>query len=246
MKRVAILQSCYIPWKGYFDIIGSVDEFVLYDEVQYTKQDWRNRNRIKTPRGLRWLTIPVKSKGRFAQKISDTIIDSPDWAKRHLDTIIHYYASAPHFQPMIDDLRALYETVREKQYLSEVNRHFLVSIAAWLGLTTVITDSKDYELIGDRNERLVNICLQAGATEYLCGTAAKTYLDVARFNDAGITVRWMDYRGYREYSQLYSPPFVHEVSILDLLLNVGREHAGEYLLSSRTVKSESTTAVSTR
>src|SRR5438046_4323553 len=95
-RKAAIVQSNYIPWKGYFDLIRRVDEFILYDDVQYTRRDWRNRNLIKTPQGLRWLTIPVEVKGKYYQSIRDTKIADPVWAASHWQTIVHNYGRAPH------------------------------------------------------------------------------------------------------------------------------------------------------
>ena len=105
MKKVAIVQSNYIPWKGYFDMIASVDEFILYDDMQFTRRDWRNRNLIKTPTGLQWLTIPVKVKGKFEQKIRETEIEGHDWAKTHWQSLVHNYGKAKHFRPPISSRR---------------------------------------------------------------------------------------------------------------------------------------------
>src|SRR5712692_7324529 len=123
-KRVAIVQSNYIPWKGYFDIINQVDEFILYDDRQYTRRDWRNRNLIKTPNGLLWLTIPVRVKGRYEQRIDETTISDPEWAQRHWKSISHTYTSAPYFDHLRDDFAALYAASIE-EHLSAVNRRFL-------------------------------------------------------------------------------------------------------------------------
>ncbi len=232
MKRVAIVQSCYIPWKGYFDIIDAVDEFILYDEVQYTKRDWRNRNLIKTQQGLKWLTIPVKVKGRFTQKISETVIDSPDWVEKHLDAIKYSYSEASSFGHEFGYIEKLYESCLEERSLSRINKKIIVEIAGWLRLKTVIADSRSYSLKGDRTERLVNVCRQARADVYVSGPSAKAYLDVSKFETQGILVKWMNYNGYPEYPQLYTPPFVHEVTILDLLLNVGFDNARHYMLNA--------------
>lgn len=234
MKRVAILQSAYTPWKGYFDIIGSVDEFILYDDVAYSKNDWRNRNRIKTPNGLHWLTIPVLATGRFGQRIRDVEVGDPRWAAKHWKTIQAHYARARCFGEVAPFLRELYERSAAETRLSRINETFLRALCDPLGIRTRITLSSEYELVGDRNERLVHLCEQTGAHEYLSGPAARGYLDEEKFTDRGIAVRWMDYSGYPEYDQLFSPPFVHEVSVIDLLLNQGRE-APRYLLKARSV-----------
>ena len=218
-KRVAIVQSNYIPWRGYFDLINSVDEFVLLDTVQFTRRDWRNRNQIKTPQGLRWLSIPVRNKGKYRQTILDTEIDGSDWASRHWRMIEANYRSAPYFTETAEWLAPLYLDNRETM-LSSVNRIFLESISNYLGITTTLSSSSDYCLDEGKTMRLVSICQQAGATEYVSGPAARQYLQESDFDSVGITVTWFDYAGYSEYSQLWGG-FEPSVTILDILLNLG-------------------------
>jgi hypothetical protein len=221
MKTVAIVQSCYVPWKGYFDLINSVDEFILYDDRQYTRRDWRNRNRIKTPHGPRWLTIPVRAKGRYHQRIDETEVSDPGWAASHWRTIRQHYSAATCFSDYGPTLEELYLATTETR-LSEINRRFLESICALLGIRTPFVWSSEYGVVGDRTERLVALCEAAGARRYLSGPSAREYLDEALFEEASIEVTYFDYSSYPEYRQLY-PPFVHEVTILDLLLNMGAE-----------------------
>jgi hypothetical protein len=222
MKRVAIVQSSYIPWRGYFDIIGQVDEFVLYDSVQFTKRDWRNRNRIKTVSGPLWLTIPVATAGAFTQSVADTRISDPAWAAAHWRSIEHAYARAPYFDEYRGRWQERFRECAGEVMLSRVNRRLLEAVASELGFRTVFTDAAAYPVTGDRNSRLVDICRAAGATTYLSGPSARVYLDVEQFRAAGILVEFMDYSGYREYPQLHGP-FEPSVSILDLLFNVGPE-----------------------
>lgn len=226
MKRVAIVQSNYIPWKGYFDLIRLCDEFILYDDVQYTRRDWRNRNRIKSPTGLQWLTIPVEVTGKYHQRIRDTRISDPDWGRKHWTTLTHNYAKAPFFGYYRDVFEPLYLSTREP-FLSEVNRLFIAAIARILGVQTLLCWSSDYPLVEGRSERLVQLCVESGATVYLSGPAAKGYLDEALFTEAGIGVEWMDYSGYPEYPQLFGG-FQHGVTILDLLFNTG-PNAARYM-----------------
>jgi len=230
-KRVAIVQSSYIPWKGYFDLINGVDEFILYDDLQYTRRDWRNRNRIKTPDGAAWLTIPVKVKGRYYQKIRETEVSDRGWSDRHWKTICLNYARAPWFKDIGSVLHDVYRRCRDETHLSSINFQFLQAISAMLAIKTRITWSMDYDLVEGRTERLVYLCRQAGASEYLSGPAAKAYLDETLFSDHGIRVCWMDYGGYGQYRQLFCPPFIHEVSIIDLMMNEGPEGAKKYMLS---------------
>ena len=227
-KTVAIVQSNYIPWRGYFDLINSVDEFILYDDVQYTIRDWRNRNIIKTANGPKWLTIPVEVKGKYLQKIKDTIVSDQAWGKKHWASIVHSYSKAPHFPTYRDLFEQLY-LQEEDKLLSRINYRFITAICGILGVATKLSWSMDYKVIGDKTERLLSLCQQAGATHYLSGPAAKAYLDEELFRDGAVTVSYMDYSGYREYSQLY-PPFESKVSVLDLIFNEGPE-ATSYMKS---------------
>lgn len=221
MKKVAILQSNYIPWKGYFDMIGLVDEFILYDDMQYTRRDWRNRNKIKTPNGLAWLTIPVEVKGKYFQKINETIISDPQWAKDHWATIKQFYSKTKFFKDYKDVFENFYLNNEEK-YLSIVNYRLIMLINETLGIKTKISWSSDYELAEGKTERLLSLVLQAGGTEYISGPAAKDYVVDSIFTDAGVDLSWMDYSGYPEYTQL-NPPFEHGVTVLDLIFNEGPE-----------------------
>jgi hypothetical protein len=218
-KRVAIVQSCYIPWKGYFDLINCVDEFILYDDRQYTRRDWRNRNRIKTPEGSIWLTIPVQVKGRYEQRIDETRIADPSWADRHWKTLTHNYATAAFFDDFRKPVEALYGSAVDPR-LGAVNRLFLEAVCELLGIETRLSWSTDYEAEGAKTERLVSLCRAAGATAYLSGPTAREYMDESLFKNAGIELEYMDYSGYPEYPQQY-PPFDHAVTILDLLFNTG-------------------------
>ena len=221
MKRVAIVQSNYIPWKGYIDMVAAVDEFILFDDMQYTRRDWRNRNRIKTPDGLQWLTVPVKVKGKYHQKIRDTEIDGSEWAAAHWKTLTLNYRKAPHFNEFAAWLESLY-LAESDSHLSQLNRRMLKAVCAYLNINTVISNSWDYPLVEGKTERLADLCSQAGGTEYLSGPAAKDYIDGKVFAERGIKLTWFDYSGYPEYPQLWGQ-FVHEVTILDLLFNCGKD-----------------------
>jgi len=221
MKKIAILQSNYIPWKGYFDIINSVDEFIFYDTEQYTRRDWRNRNKIKTPHGTIWLTIPVMVKGNFYQKISVTQVSDNKWRKKHWQAIKLNYSKAPFFNEYKEIFEELYLNSNEV-YLSKINYDFIREINKILKINTKLSWSSDFLISGEKSEKLLNICLQTNADEYISGPAAKGYLDTELFESHNINVTWMDYSDYPEYDQLY-PPFEHNVSVLDLIFNVGGE-----------------------
>ncbi len=194
-KRVAIVQSNYIPWKGYFDLIAAVDEFILLDDVQYTKRDWRNRNQIKTAQGVQWLTIPVINRGGQTQLIDETEISEP-WAAKHWARIRHSYAKAPFFRDYEAPLAAMYETAGGMTRLSDINRLFLVELCRMLAIGTPLIESRAYASSGNKTEKLLALCRAAGATSYLSGPAARDYLDESAFAAAGIAVTWMDYGGY--------------------------------------------------
>ena len=220
MKRVAIVQSNYIPWKGYFDLIASVDEFILYDAAQYTRRDWRNRNRIKTPRGVRWLTVPVQSKGQMWQSIRETLTDGENWAEIHWRAITSNYGRAPHFDMVGATIEPIYKNTPPD--LSTLNAQLINAVCGFLGITTQITTDRDYRPVEGRLSRAADLCAQAGAATYVSGPAAKVYLDESIMAERGIAVEWFDYVGYPEYPQLWGD-FVHEVSILDLLFNCGSD-----------------------
>jgi hypothetical protein len=217
-KRVAIVQSSYIPWKGYFDLIRSVDEFILLDDVQFTRRDWRSRNRIKTRQGLAWLSVPVNSVGHYAQLIQETTIADPAWGKRHWRSLEASYARTPYFRMYADLFDPLYREPPER--LSAVNHGFITAICHALRITTPITWSSQHEVRAERSLRLLDLCRAVGASEYLSGPSARDYLDAAAFQAAGITVTFADYTGYPEYPQPHGP-FEHGVTMLDLLFCAG-------------------------
>ena len=203
-------------------MIASVDEFILYDDMQFTRRDWRNRNKIKTPHGLKWLTVPVKVKGRFHQKIKETEIIGTDWADSHSELLSQNYRRSPCYSDIIEWIKPLYLTSSQCNYISQMNRQFIESVCDYLGIETAITNSWDYNLSDGRTERLADLCEQAGGSEYVSGPAAKDYIEESEFTRRGIKLTWFDYSGYPEYSQLWGS-FVHEVTILDLLFNCGRD-----------------------
>lgn len=220
-KTIAILQSNYIPWKGYFDMIASVDEFILYDDMQFTRRDWRNRNQIKSPQGIQWLTVPVQVKAKYEQKIKDTAIDGIGWAKMHWKSLEQNYKRAQHFEEVAQWVKPLYESASDT-HISPLNRKFIVAVCDYLDIKTVITNSWDYVLIDGQTERLADLCKQAGGTVYLSGPSARNYIDESVFSDMGIELTWMDYNGYPEYPQLWGS-YLHGVTILDLLFNCGKK-----------------------
>ena len=217
--RIGVIQSCYIPWRGYFDFIDSVDLFVIHDDLQYTKGDWRNRNKIKTEKGLRWLTVPVHYK-KTDQLICDTEIDySRDWQRDHLRQFEAHYRKAPFFS---DALAFLAETFAHKDAtISQLNVRLLNSIGQYLQIATPTVMSSIYGLIGMKTERLMNLRGKAGGDICLSGPSAKGYLDEELFRKNGIRLEYKAYE-YEPFTQLWGD-FAGGVSILDLIANEGSD-----------------------
>ncbi|MFZ2957050.1 MAG: WbqC family protein [Candidatus Ozemobacteraceae bacterium] len=218
MKKVAILQSNYIPWKGYFDIINSVDSFIFLDDVQYTKLDWRNRNKIKTEKGFEWLTIPCgKNKNKL---ICEVELKDNTWQEAHWNKILYNYKKAEFFYQYKDFFESFY-LANNWTNLSVMNQYLIMKISKeFLGIETVFEDSRKYHLTKRKGERVIELLKKVHADVYLSGPAAKNYLMEEEFVTADIELSWMDYSEYPEYHQFY-PPFEHQVSILDLLFHEG-------------------------
>jgi hypothetical protein len=218
MKKVVILQSNYIPWKGYFDLIHDADLFVFYDDLQFTKNDWRNRNKIKSPQGTQWLSIPVGTdKNRL---ICEVALKDLHWQRTHWETIRQQYGKCAYFskyQPFFEKI--FLQT--EWNNLSNLNQHLIKSIASEiLGVTTEFADSRMFSLRGHKQDRLLDLVSQTQATQYISGPTAKSYIEASEFAAVGVELIWKDYAGYPEYRQRH-PPFEHGVSILDLIFNEG-------------------------
>lgn len=211
------MQSNYIPWRGYFDLMRRVDHFVLFDTVQFTRRDWRNRNRIVGPSGPLWLTIPVESSGKYHQRINQTRIADGRWARTHLQSLRHALARAPRFKDwLLPRLEAWYDAAAQELMLSDVNRILIQAVMTELGITTALHSAQDLPQADERSARLLGMCKALGATTYLSGPSARSYLDEALFQNEGIAVEWMDYPAYPSYTQAnggHDPA----VSILDAL-----------------------------
>lgn len=223
--KVAAIQSNYIPWRGYFDIIGAVDLFIFYDDVQYTYQDWRNRNLIKTPTGLQWLSIPCGTNNK--QLIYEVNISNNHWQKKHWHAIKFNYSRAKFFKyyrPFFEDIYL--NNTWEK--LSDFNQYLIKRISKEiLNFDARFEDSRIFQPDGKKEDRVLDLLNKCGATEYLSGPSARNYLSEEKFQSAGIKLEWMDYNNYPEYNQLF-PPFKHNVSIVDLILNEGA-NASKYM-----------------
>lgn len=221
MKTVAIIQSNYIPWIGYFNIINNVDHFVLLDDVQYTRRDWRNRNQIATAQGHKWLTIPVNVKGNFTIKIHDVFAADNSWRKDHWNLITNSYKRHSTFSLFEDLFRDKYLNSEELN-LSAINASFISLINRILGIDTPVTWSMDYpDCPTEKSERLLHICKCLKADAYVSGKLAQSYLDVEKFEHAGVSVKWINYPDYSTISS--TPGFVAGVSVLDTIFRSGHD-----------------------
>lgn len=227
VMRIGIIQSSYIPWRGYFDFINSVDLFVIYDDIQYSKGSWRNRNKLKTQSGLKWITVPVKVKLGFT--IEQVIIehDNKSWQDSHRKLLTDSLGLALFFKDALD----LWEEgiVSEYTTISQLNIRLIKLISSYLGITTPIVMSRDYEVTGVKTERLIRLLKKVGATTYLSGPSASGYLDENHFRENGISLEYKTY-DYEPYQQLWGE-FDGAVSVLDLIANTGPE-ARRFLKSS--------------
>ena len=220
--KCVILQPSYIPWRGYFHQIYKADIFVFYDDVQYDKNGWRNRNQIKTSQGLQWLTIPVHTKGSVVEKIPINRIEvswERAWNESHWKAIQFAYRKAPFFHKYEDFFSWVY--AKQPQYLSDFTIETTIEISRMLGIhhTRFITTSGLETVTGEKTDRLISILKSVGADYYISGPSAKDYIEMEKFNDAGIRLEYMNYN-YPEYTQLY-PPYSPNVSIIDLLFMMG-------------------------
>ena len=219
MSTVAIMQPTYLPWCGYFDLMDQVDLFVFLDSVQFDRRSWQQRNRVKGPHGPIWLTVPVQSKGKREQKISDVEIDrTSDWRKRHLKTIAQCYTQSEFYQEVIPSLQGVLSS--EWQRLSELSMTLIRRLADQLGIRTETVQSSEIETDGEKADLLLQICQQVDASRYLSPLGSKDYLDSYNpFPDAGIELCYHEY-GHPYYSQRFGS-FVSHLSVLDLLMNEG-------------------------
>lgn len=226
---VSAIQSSYIPWKGYFHIIQKSDVFVCLEDVQYTTRDWRNRNRIKGPDGRpRWLTVPVRG-GRQNLIHEVRLNDTAPWRRVHLESLRHSYARAPFFHRYFPALEAVYRAPYTR--LVDLNFALLAQIAAWLGIRTRLVRTHEAVCPGRKDDKLIALVRHFRGTRYLSGPSARAYMVPENYAQAGIAVEYMNYDGYPEYPQL-SAPFIHEVTVLDLLFMTG-DAAPRYIWGDR-------------
>jgi hypothetical protein len=220
-NKIIITQSNYIPWKGYFTSMKHATHIVLYDDAQYTRRDWRNRNKIITPSGPTWLSIPIDVKGKYHQKVNEAKVKNNTWPVDHWNKIRQNYRKAPYFNQYSEYFEPIYKDVLPQyEYLTDINRLMLEKCINLLGIEIQILDSRDFEIRGGKTGKLINICKDLEADEYFTGPAAKNYMEEEMFPNNGITLTYYDLDNFPPYQQLWDgfDPFV---SVLDMFFNLG-------------------------
>jgi len=220
-KKILILQSNYVPWRGYFEMIRQVDLFVVYDHVQYTKNDWRNRNQFIINGKPHWLTVPVTVKN-LNQKIIDTQVPNNFWVKKHIKTLNQEYKKAPMYNSFADELNKIYGYFLQDKYLVDINRRLIMCICEYLNIKTEIIWEHKPDFSLNKNERLIDICKSFGGTTYVSGKNAQSYLDLAQFEQNKLEVEWFDYPDFIHYPQLNTIKYYPNMSVLDSILNIGK------------------------
>jgi hypothetical protein len=228
--KIVILQSNYIPWKGYFDLINDADIFCFLDEVQYTKNDWRNRNKLYSKNGLFWLTIPINKKS-VNHKISEVLLEDHYWQEKHFKSIVQTYSSAPQLNNLLPLLEDIY-LKRQWQYLSQLNQFLVKEICNLIGIKTKIVDSKDYQLADKKVDRIISLVKQMNGTEYISGISGANYLngEEEAFNRNNVKLTYKNYGNYKIYQQNL-PVFENAVSIMDTLMFIPQSNLLEHITS---------------
>ena len=223
--RVAILQPSYLPWLGFFEQMHRSDQFILYDDVQFTRRDWRNRNRVRVLEGSAWLTVPVIQKNKYDQSLLETKIDnSTSWKRKHLETIRCHYSKTPFFDMYFPWCEKVFNS--DWNFLLDLSLETIQYLKGELKINTPLLRSSELGYSGNKTERLISICKQLGATQYLSGDSARNYISEKDFSDQGIELEYQEYQ-HPEYPQRYEG-FVPFLSTIDLLFNCG-EKSMEFL-----------------
>lgn len=228
-KTISIMQPGYLPYSGFFELMSRVDTFVIYDDVQYDKGSWRNRNQIRNKQGALWLTVPVLTSGMSIQAINDVQIDNRrDWRRKHLMTIEQCYSKAKYFHEYIDIFKDIYE--EKYDILLDINMTLIYCFCAILEIRTEILFSSNLKSKGRKTDRIIKICKELDANVYISANGAKSYLDEKCFEEEGIALTYQNYK-HPQYTQVHHEDFVSHLSVIDLLFNCGQE-SKEILLSN--------------
>jgi len=218
--RLSILQPSYLPWLGFFDQMHRADSFVFLDDVQFTRRDWRNRNKIRTPNGWSWLTVPVLQKSRFTQLLKETRIDnSIPWRRKHGEAIRSHYAKAPYFDLYFPALESVYN--KRWDFLLDLCYETLGILQQALGIQVSLLKASEIGIKAVKKEKILALCQTLKASHYLTGDSAQDYLCQEDFDPLGIVLEMQNYR-HPSYHQRY-PDFVPYLSVIDLLFNEGEQ-----------------------
>jgi hypothetical protein len=215
--RVAIHQPAYLPYPGFFHKLSMADVFVIMDDVQYDKR-FTNRNRILVPQGPMWISVPIVKSDRFQQNMLVEINNSIDWRPDHLNKIRNSYANAPFFHLYKDYLHSVYS--KDWEFLFDLDFELVRATANWLGIKIPMLRESELKVSGTATDRLINTCKAVGADTYISGSGGKNYLDEGSFSRNGLSVVYQNYRPL-PYRQRFVTSFVPDLSIIDILSNVG-------------------------
>lgn len=217
-RTIVILQPGYLPWLGFFEQMYQSDVFVFYDDVQFDKNGWRNRNRIKTSQGWQWLSVPMHLSGQNQPLINEALIDNRQtWQRKHLTALKINYSKAPYFDRYFGDFEEIYN--QEWDRILNLDVALIQCLMKQLALNRPLYFSSELGIIGEQTERLVAICQHFKAGRFYEGTAGKNYIDASQFEKAGIILDYQDYQ-HPVYKQLYGD-FEPYMSVVDLLFNHG-------------------------
>jgi hypothetical protein len=217
--RISILQSNYVPWVGFFHLIASSDAVVVLDSVQFTKNDWRNRNRIVGPNGPFWLTIPIRRPAKLSTPIDQITVAGHEWSQNHLKSIVASLKKRPYWKQHEASILTAYESVGKMGLLTDINVTFMRTLMKQMSIETpLVSDRSLGSLPIDPNSRLITLCHRLGANTYLTGPAGMNYLKLRDFQRHGLNIQIFQYSAYGPYEQTCSN-FTREVSVLDFLAN---------------------------
>lgn len=216
--RVTIHQPQYLPWLGYLDKIDQADLFIALDSVQFKKNEWQNRNRIRTEGGCQWVTVPVLH--RFGQLVKDVQVNQTvNWQRQHQHAIEMHYGQAPFRDRYLPELLSLYAMPWER--LHELNMRVIRWLLRAYGITTPVRCASEWEAREEPTDRLIDLCHAVGASGYLSGPGGEQYLDVMRFDSSGLKLEMQQFH-HPIYRQVYEP-FMPAMSAIDLLFCCGPE-----------------------
>ncbi|MGC2057276.1 MAG: WbqC family protein [Candidatus Sulfotelmatobacter sp.] len=223
--KVAISQPSYLPWSGFFDLVDQVDQFVLLDDAQFVKQSWHQRNRIKSPSGLLWLTVPVVFRGRLGQPLCEVMIREPQFWEKHVRAVEVNYGKARYFGRYYPTLKKILQDSSQSGGLVDLNIELIRWLGTELDVKTPMVRSSALSIEGKRSARLVAICKSLGAADYVSPRSASYLIeDMKLFSESGLGIWFQNYT-HPTYEQRF-PPFVPFASVLDVLFNHGPDAGG--------------------